>query len=68
MVENRLKRLTSFVTKGKFKTPSQAYFVARTSAEENEAIDYRDSVLTEVSDRRGALGGADSLERWERLF
>jgi len=36
--------------------------------EKNEAINYFDTVLTEVIDRHGALAAADPLERWERLF
>src|SRR5574341_2557816 len=46
-------------------TPARGYFVARTVAEKNEAINYLDSVLTEVGDRRRALAEADPLERQE---
>jgi hypothetical protein len=49
-------------------TPVRGYFVARTVAEKNHAINYLDSVLTEVGDRRRALAEADPLERQERLF
>ena len=48
--------------------PARGYFVARTVAEKNHAINYLDSVLTEVGDRRRALAEADPLERQERLF
>lgn len=48
--------------------PARGYFVARTVAEKNEAINYLDSVLSEVGDRRRALAEADPLERQERLF
>jgi hypothetical protein len=48
--------------------PARGYFVARTVAGKNEAINYLGSVLTEVGDRRRALAEADPLERQERLF
>jgi len=48
--------------------PARGYFVARTVAEKNEAINYLDSVLTEVGARRRALAGANPLERQERMF
>jgi hypothetical protein len=50
------------------KAPARGYFVARTVAEKNHAINYLDSILTEVGDRRRALAEADPLERQERLF
>jgi replication-associated recombination protein RarA len=37
-------------------TPAVGYFVAKTEAEKREALNYLDSVLTEVGDRRRALG------------
>ena len=49
-------------------SPSRGYFVARTQAEKQEALNYLDSVLTEVGDRRRALAETDPLERQERLF
>jgi hypothetical protein len=54
--------LTSFFEKAICKTPSQNYFLARTIVI-NEMINYFDTVLTEVSDRRVALAEADPLER-----
>ena len=36
-------------------------------AEKSEALNYLDSVLTEIGDRRRALDEADPLERQERL-
>lgn len=48
--------------------PARGYFVARTVAEKNEAINYLDSVLSEVGDRHRAFAEADPLERQERLF
>jgi len=48
--------------------PARGYFVARTVAEKNEAINYLNSVLTEVGDRRHALAEVDPLERQERVI
>jgi len=42
--------------------------VARTQAEKQEALNYLDSVLTEVGDRRRGLAETDPLEGQERLF
>ncbi|HWO42639.1 MAG TPA: hypothetical protein VNO43_12635 [Candidatus Eisenbacteria bacterium] len=49
-------------------SPAKGYFVARTEREKQEALNYLDSVLTEVSDRRRALAETDPLERQESLF
>ena len=49
-------------------TPAVGYFVAKTEAKKREALNYLDSVLTEVGDRRRALAETDPLERQERLF
>lgn len=49
-------------------TPTSGYFVAKTEAEKREALNYLDSVLTEVGDRRRALAETDPLERQEKLF
>lgn len=49
-------------------TPHRGYFVARTEREKQEALNYLDSVLTEIGDRRRALAETDPLERQERLF
>lgn len=49
-------------------SPSKGYFVARTEREKQEALNYLDSVLTEVGDRRRALAETDPLERQENLF
>ena len=49
-------------------TPARGYFVARTVAEKNHAINYLDLVLTEVGDQRRALAGADPLARQLRMF
>lgn len=48
-------------------TPSKGYFIASTVQEKNEALNYLDSVLTEVGDRRRALANSDPLERQGRL-
>ena len=49
-------------------SPSKGYFVVRTQAEKQEAINYLDSVLDEVGDRCRALAETDPLEQQERLF
>lgn len=49
-------------------SPAKGYFVARTEREKQEALNYLDSVLTEIGDRRRALAETDPLERQERLF
>jgi hypothetical protein len=49
-------------------TPARGYFVAKTEGEKKEALNYLDSILTEVGDRRRALAETDPLERQERLF
>ena len=49
-------------------SPSRGYYVARTMAEKSEALNYLDSVLTEVGTLRRDLAEADPLERQERLL
>ncbi|HWP58979.1 MAG TPA: hypothetical protein VNL14_13890 [Candidatus Acidoferrales bacterium] len=49
-------------------SPAKGYFVALTEREKQEALNYLDSVLTEVGDRRRALAETDPLERQENLF
>jgi hypothetical protein len=49
-------------------TPTAGYFGANTEAEKREALNYLDSTLTEIGDRRRALAETDPLERQERLF
>ena len=49
-------------------TPAKGYYVARTVGEKKEALNYLDSILTEIGDRRRALAEADPLERQERLL
>lgn len=48
--------------------PAKGYYVARTEAEKQSALNYLDSVLMEVGDRRRALAETDPLERQERLL
>ena len=48
-------------------TPAAGYFVAETEAEKKEALNYLDSMLTEIGDRR-ALAETDPLERQDGCF
>lgn len=63
-----VSELVTFFKKAICTSPSGGYFVARTVAEKNVALNYLDSVLTKVGDRRRALAEADPLERQERLL
>ena len=49
-------------------SPAKGYFVAKTEREKQEALNYLDSVISEVAGRRRALAETDPLERQERLF
>ena len=63
-----VSELVKFFKKAICTSPSGGYFVARAIAEKKIALNYLDSVLTEVGDRRRALDEADPLERQERLL
>jgi hypothetical protein len=49
-------------------TPGGGYFVARTSRERDEAINYLKSVGSEIFERARALEESDPLDRQENLF
>ena len=63
-----ISELVKFFKKAICTSPSGGYFVARTLAEKKIALNYLDSVLGEIGDRRRALDEADPLERQERLL
>lgn len=63
-----VSELVKYFKKAICTSPSKGYYVARTMAEKNVALNYLDSVLTEVGDRRRSLAEADPLERQERLL
>jgi hypothetical protein len=48
--------------------PEKGYYVARTEREKTAALNYLDSVIGEVAQRRRDLAEADPMEKQERLF
>lgn len=48
--------------------PQKGYYVARTEQEKNAALNYLDSVIAEIAERRRSLADADPLDKQGRLF
>jgi hypothetical protein len=63
-----VSRLVTVYKKPICTTPHRGYYVARTEREKTEALNYLDSILSEIADRRRALADTDPLERQESLF